>query len=62
MKQKIIKAGNSLAVTIPSKFAKDVGIKSGDIVRVTPKPEKGQLTFSFSGIRQLTLTSSLPKG
>jgi antitoxin component of MazEF toxin-antitoxin module len=61
MKQKIIKAGNSLAVTIPSKFAKDVGVKLGDSVGVTTRPDKGQLILNFSGIRQLTLTSSLTK-
>ena len=61
MKQKIIKAGNSLAVTIPSKFAKDIGIRLGDSVSVIARPENGQLILNFSGIRQLPLTSSLTK-
>jgi len=62
MKQKIIKAGNSLAVTIPSKFVKSIGIKLGDEVKVAQKPESGKLIFTFSGIRQLSLTSSFNKG
>lgn len=61
MKQKILKAGNSLAVTIPSKFVKNIGIKLGDEVTVHQQPETGQLIFSFSGMRQLTLTSNLAK-
>lgn len=55
MKQKIIKAGNSLAVTIPSKFVKTVGVKLGDQVQVSTKPETGQITYTFSGSRQLSL-------
>ena len=57
MKQKIIKAGNSLAVTIPSKFARNIGIKSGDDVIVKPILEEGKLIMIFSGIRQLKISS-----
>jgi antitoxin component of MazEF toxin-antitoxin module len=34
MTQKIIKVGNSLAVTLPSGFVHDVGYKAGDVVIV----------------------------
>lgn len=34
MAQKIIKVGNSLAVTLPSSFVRDVGYKAGDVVMV----------------------------
>ena len=57
MKQKINKAGNSLAVTNPSKFAKNIGIKSGDDVIVKPILEEGKLIMIFSGIRQLKISS-----
>jgi antitoxin component of MazEF toxin-antitoxin module len=55
MKQKVIKAGNSLAVTIPSKFAKTIGIKLATDVEVELEPETGKMVLTFSGVRQLTL-------
>lgn len=55
MKQKVIKAGNSLAVTIPSRFIKTIGIKLGTDVRVRLKPETGRMILTFSGVRQLSL-------
>lgn len=58
MKQKVIQTGNSLAVTIPSQFVKAVGIKSGDWVKVEPKLEEGQIIYTFSGVRQLTLSDT----
>jgi antitoxin component of MazEF toxin-antitoxin module len=59
MSQKVIRAGNSKAVTIPANFVKTVGIKIGDTVEVTTSPEKGQITYTFSGVRQLSITSKL---
>lgn len=58
MKQKVIQSGNSLAVTIPSQFVKAVGIKPGDQVEVTPKLEEGKIVYTFSGVRQLTLSDT----
>lgn len=58
MKQKVIQSGNSLAVTIPSQFVKAVGIKPGDQVEVEPKLEEGKITYTFSGVRQLTLSDT----
>jgi antitoxin component of MazEF toxin-antitoxin module len=60
-KQKIIRTGNSLAVTIPSDFVKTVGVKAGQVVKVKVEPESGQVTYTFSGSRQLALTSNFVK-
>ncbi|MGI8420477.1 MAG: AbrB/MazE/SpoVT family DNA-binding domain-containing protein [Candidatus Levyibacteriota bacterium] len=35
MKQKVIKVGNSLAITLPSAFVKDRGIKAGQEVYIS---------------------------
>jgi antitoxin component of MazEF toxin-antitoxin module len=55
MIQKVIKAGNSLAVTLPSQFVKTVGILSGDDVKVLLKPENGKIVYTFKGTKQLSL-------
>ena len=60
-KQKIIKTGNSLAVTIPSEFVKTVGIKAGRQVQVTTLPETGQVVYTFSGTKQLPLSKNFIK-
>ncbi len=59
--QKIIKAGNSLAVTIPAKLVRKLGLKASDSVRITQNPDKNSITYTFVGIHQLTLTSALNK-
>ena len=59
--QKIIKTGNSLAVTIPAKFAKQVGIRAGDRVRSRIKPAKGVVEYTFLDMRQLPLSRQLLK-
>jgi antitoxin component of MazEF toxin-antitoxin module len=61
MAQKVIKTGNSLAVTIPSEFVRTIGIRPGDEVRLRVEADLGQLTYSFSGVKQLTLADSLTK-
>lgn len=55
MKQKVIKAGNSTAVTVPADFVKMVGVKTGDMVSVTVHPDKGEVTYHFTGAYQLKL-------
>jgi hypothetical protein len=55
MQQKVLKTGNSLAVTVPSQFAKMLGLKPGDSVLAKSDLAKGILTFTFSGTGQLTL-------
>jgi len=61
-KQKIIRTGNSLAVTIPAEFVESVGVKAGDRVKVMLEPEKGRIICSFSGIKQLPLSQNFVKG
>jgi len=53
--QKIIKTGNSSAVTIPAKFMKTLNIKVGDAVTAVTDLEKGHILYKFIGARQLTL-------
>ncbi len=59
MKQKVIKAGNSLVVTIPASFCQDLGIKRGDEAEVTTYSEIGQVTYQFVGTHQLILSQDL---
>jgi len=60
-KQKIIRTGNSLAVTIPAEFAELIGIKAGDGVKVEIEPEKGRVIYNFSGAKQLPLSQNFVK-
>lgn len=54
--RKVIKTGNSLALTIPSKSIKDFNIKEGDLVLVNINHKKPSISYVFSGHpRQLTL-------
>lgn len=62
MRQKVIRAGNSSAVTVPAEFIKTVGAKIGDTVDVETSPEKGKVTYTFSGVRQLAINSKLLRG
>ncbi len=50
-----MRVGNSIGVTVPSKFVKSVGVKVGDNVRVKTKLETGQVIYSFKGAKQLSL-------
>lgn len=61
MKQKVIKVGNSIGVTVPAKFVKSVGIKAGDNVKVKPVLEKNQVIYTFRGAKQLSLTNNFSK-
>lgn len=54
-----MKVGHSLAVTIPADFCHDLGIKSGDEVKVEASPEKGKVSLYFSGSQQLLLLQGL---
>jgi antitoxin component of MazEF toxin-antitoxin module len=55
MGQKIIRTGNSIAVTLPSKLVKALGLKSGDPVEVKVNYIKGEVVFKFPSARQLPL-------
>lgn len=58
MAQKVIKTGNSAAVTIPAKFVKDLGIRIGDPVKVRLEKDRGRIIYFFSGARQLPLSEN----
>jgi antitoxin component of MazEF toxin-antitoxin module len=54
--RKVIKTGNSLAITIPSRSIKDFNIREGDPVLVKTNRTKVSITCLFSGHpRQLSL-------
>ncbi len=55
MHQKILKTGNSLAVTIPAKFVRILGLKPGDEVMVKIDHAKGLMRCAFTATGQLTL-------
>ncbi len=58
MSQKVIKAGNSLAVTIPSSFVRRTGITLGSEIKIETRPESNQLIISFPGAHQLSLSGA----
>jgi antitoxin component of MazEF toxin-antitoxin module len=51
----VIKTGNSLAVVVPAKFSHQLGIQAGDQVSLKVSQKKGQITYTFLNIRQLSL-------
>lgn len=54
--RKVIKTGNSLAITIPSKAIKDFNIREGDPVSISINRTKVFIKYTFSGHpRQLSL-------
>ena len=54
--RKVIKTGNSLAITIPSRSIKDFNIREGDPVLIKINRTKASITYVFSGHpRQLSL-------
>ncbi len=61
MAQKVIKTGNSAAVTLPADFVKDLGIRIGDPVKVKLDPENNKIVYLFSGTKQLLLSESFLK-
>ena len=59
MRQKIIKAGNSLAVVVPAKFIKRLGIRKGDWVELKLQISRNKIIYTFSGVQQLSLEDTL---
>jgi antitoxin component of MazEF toxin-antitoxin module len=59
MKQKIIKVGNSIGVTIPSSFVKAAGLTPGETVEVKVNVQRGEVVYKFSGSKQMLLEQSL---
>lgn len=58
MTQKVIKTGNSAALTIPAEFVRDLGIKIGDPVKTRMGKDKGWITYYFAGAKQLPLSEN----
>ena len=57
--QKVIRTGNSLAVTVPAHFVRSVGIRIGDNVQVRLEPDSGKAVYSFFGAKQLPLPGEI---
>jgi len=57
--QKVIRTGNSLAVTIPIRFVRSVGVRAGDNVKVELEPNTGKAIFFFFGAKQLPLLGEI---
>lgn len=54
--RKVIKTGNSLALTLPNKIIKSFDIKEGDLAQYKVNSSKTTITYSFTGHpRQLSL-------
>jgi hypothetical protein len=54
--RKIIKTGNSLSLTVPSRVIADFDLKEGDLALVSINRSKTSLTYTFTGHpRQLSL-------
>ncbi len=61
MAQKVIKTGNSLAVTIPSEFVKIIGVRAGDGVKLEVEPGQAKISYLFFGTQQLPLSENFLK-
>lgn len=60
--RKVIKTGNSLAITIPSSSIKQFNIKEGDLALYKINHSKASITYTFTGHpRQLTLINKATK-
>ena len=59
-KQKIIRIGNSLGITLPSKFIERLSLKVGDQVKLVFHDESS-LILEFPDSSQLSLMSSTPE-
>jgi antitoxin component of MazEF toxin-antitoxin module len=54
--RKVIKTGNSLALTLPNKIIKSFDIKEGDLAQYKVNTSKTSITYTFTGHpRQLSL-------
>jgi len=54
--RKVIKTGNSLALTLPNKIIKSFDVKEGDFAQYKVNHSKTSITYTFTGHpRQLSL-------
>jgi len=58
---KIIKVGNSLAVTLPANFVRALALKVSDTVEVSCNFDQS-ITYTFPNSQQLTLLKQGPIG
>lgn len=61
MVQKIIKTGNSAAVTIPAGFLEALGLRVGDRAETEMDYRRGTIVFKFPNGRQLPLDKTVIK-
>jgi len=54
-RQKIIRTGNSLAVTIPAHLVRELGVRAGNEVEVKSEAGRSRMVCNFSGSGQLVL-------
>ena len=54
-KQKVIKVGNSLAATLPSRMVKNLSIKAGDEIEAV-QTEDNTIVYRFLNPQQLSLS------
>ena len=59
IQHKIIRSGNSLAITIPAKLVKTLGVKAGDLVNVQVALDQSHVTYHFVKPSQLSLSMKL---
>ncbi len=59
--QKILRTGNSLAITLPAKFIRTLGVKAGDKVEVSFSFDQTSVTYVFKEARQLSLSPKILK-
>ncbi len=59
IQHKIIKSGNSLAITLPAKMVKALGLKAGDLVNLKVSLDQSQITYKFVKPSQLSLSMKL---
>lgn len=60
--QKVLKTGNSAAVTIPAEMLKSLNIQIGDKAEAKINFEEGSITYVFPEIRQLRLEEAKRQG
>lgn len=53
---KVIKTGHSLAVVIPARLAKVMGIRARDTLHMKVLTEKNKIILTFPGTQQLPLS------
>jgi len=61
MTQKVLKTGNSAAVTIPAEMLKALNLQVGDRAEAKMNFAEGSITYTFPEIRQLRLEETRRK-